>query len=337
MPRGKGTEVLQMKTSMRDVAEHAGVSIATVSHVLNKTRFVSPDTEQRVLDSIDTLDYYPDPTARSFKTGKRNLTGIIVPDISNRFWALIIEVVENILAENGTRLIIVNTKENEQRELDNVRLLAGGLVDGLIIASTLGSFDALKSAVPTDFPMVFIDRTLPDCICDTIVISNYNAMYQGVSGLIDAGHTRIGYIAGLMHLSTTAERLEAYHQAMADHQLIVSNEFVQMGDSMSNSAVQPLHTLLECGCTALVVSNNVMADDVLFYLAERNIKLGSDIEILGYNEDGRQDYNLRRMNLIVQPCRELGELAAQQILERIAGLDAPPRNTALHSTLLVRK
>ena len=105
-----------MKASMKDVAKHAQVSVATVSHVINNTRFVSEETRKKVMDSIKALEYVPDLSARSFKTGRKNLIGIIVPDISNPVWAIIIEEVESVLAKDGYKLLIVNTKETEKTD-----------------------------------------------------------------------------------------------------------------------------------------------------------------------------------------------------------------------------
>jgi LacI family transcriptional regulator len=323
-----------MKSSMRDVAKHADVSVATVSHVINSTRFVTEETRLRVLASIQKLEYFPDQMGRIFKTGKKNLIGIIVPDISNPFWAFVIEEVENVLSARGSKLVIVNTKENESREIENIRLLASGIVDGLIIATTLSDFDLIKKLIPDNFPMVYIDRIIPNCPCDTIVTSDYNALYEGVERLILNGHQRIGYITGLMRLSTSQDRLSAYKAAMADYKLPIEDSFIQVGDSMAKSSLLLLQSLLEARCTALVVSNNVMANDVLFYLNEREIKIGRDINLLGYSEDSRRDYNMRRMDLVVQPSAEIGRKAGKQILERIFNPSLPIRNVVLYSTLL---
>lgn len=323
-----------MKANMRDVAAHAGVSVATVSHVLNHTRFVAEETRDRVMDSVRVLGYVPDPTARSFKTGRRNLAGFIVPDIANPFWSTIIEAIETVLAEAGIHLLILNTKETQEREADGLRMLGSGMVDGLIVASTMDNFQQIRQLVPADLPMVFVDRTLPGCTCDTITISSHRAVFDGVSHMIRRGHSRVGYITGLPRLSTTAERLNAYLEAMNAAHLPVDEGFIQRGDSMSRSAVGLVQNILKAGCTALVVSNNVMASDVLFYLAEQDIKVGRDIDLLGYDEDTHQDYNLRRMDLISQPCAELGQIAAAQLLERISTPDLPQRSTILRSSLL---
>lgn len=322
-----------MKANMRDVATHAGVSIATVSHVLNNTRYVADATRQRVMDSIQALGYVPDSMARSFKMGRRNLIGFVVPDIANSFWAVMIEEVENTLAAQGYHLVIVNTKETEQREIENLQLLSAGLVDGVIIASTLTDGAAIDSMLPSHFPLVFVDRTLENCPHDSITISNYASIYSGIAHLIANGHSKIGYIPGLMRLSTTKERLSAYRDAMRDHGMDVPDGLIQPGDSMSHSALKPMTSLLEQGCTALVVSNNVMAGDVIAHLGRRGEERMRQIAVLGYRDSSGDVLCSAPAGLIDQPTAQMAQLAAQQILRRIDEPESQLRNVVLSSNL----
>ena len=141
--------------------------------------------------------------ARIFKTGKKYLIGFVVPDISNIFFANIIEEIENVIAEKNYRLIVTSTKENADLEREHIRTLSNGIVDGLIVASTLESYSQIQELLPDSIPTLFIDRTLKDCPEDSVIISNYDAMYKAVETLIANGHSQIGYITGLPHLSTT--------------------------------------------------------------------------------------------------------------------------------------
>ena len=147
------------KVSIRDVAALAGVSTATVSHVINNTRYVKEETKRLVLKSIEELHYSPDATARSFKTGKRNLIAFIVPDISNPFFATMIEEVENVISKEGFKLLVINTKETKEREIDNLRILSSGIVDGFVLASTVENYSDISGIVPPSIPVVLGDRS----------------------------------------------------------------------------------------------------------------------------------------------------------------------------------
>lgn len=323
-----------MKVSIRDVAKHANVSTATVSHVLNNSQYVTDATKQRVLDSVKELNYVPNFTAKSFKSGKRKLIGCIIPDISNYFWALVVDEIESVLASKGYSLLIANTKEDPEKEITDIKLFSAGLVDGIIIGSTLESADVLDKYNYTDIPLLFIDREPKNCQHDSILISNYTAMYKGVSNLIDLGHRKIGYIAGLNRLSTTIERKNAFFDAMRDHGIDVTYDtLIKYGDSMYSSAVQPACELIDNGCTALVISNNTMATDVISYLYNRKQDFPTHIDLLGYQEGLRDIYVIKPSGVITQPAADMGHFAAEQIVDRISNPSSPIKNLKLSSNL----
>ena len=187
-----------MKVTISDVAKLAGVSTATVSHTINSTRYVSGETKEKVYKAIAELGYTPDASARSFRTGKKKTIGFIVPDISNKFFATMIESVENYLSSHGYHLIIANTKENPEREENNVRLLAAGLVDGLLIASTMEDFSRFDALIPAGFPVVLVDRTFEVKRFPSVCVSNFQPIYRSVCRLAGKGDKRIGIIGGLV-------------------------------------------------------------------------------------------------------------------------------------------
>lgn len=323
------------RTTMRDVARHANVSVATVSHVINKTRFVKPETERQVLESIALLGYRPDAAARSFKTGRRNLIAFVVPDIANSFFSTLIEEAESVLNAAGYQLLVVNTKETEEREINNIRLLSSGIVDGFIIASTLTSFDALHSIIPEGMPVVLVDRLLADCDCDSITVNAYDALYEGVERLIQNGHRKIGYITGLLRISTTIERLRAYKDAMNAHGLLDESR-ICVGDSMSECVTSHLTSLVDAGCTALVITNNLMAEEAMTHLLDEGIRPGRDIELLGFRDSNQPQYGLQHMHLVVQPTVQLGRTAAAHLLDRLREPDLPLRQTVLQAVYVPR-
>ena len=322
------------KARISDVARLAGVSTATVSHVINNTRFVSEATRQRVLQSIAELDYSPNEMARILKTGKKKLIGFIVPDISNEYFSALIEEVERTVASQSYKLIVTNTRENEQNELDSVRALTSGMVDGLLVASTAHSFKALRDAVPEDFPVVLVDRTFPDSTFSSLIISSHRAVYQGVTAMIEKGHQNIGYIAGLQHISTAIERLRAYKDALNDSHIPIREDLICFGDSLHNSGNLYVGQLLERGCTAIAVSNNAMAEDVIYYCHKHGVVIGKDVDIRTSNLDDRRYYYLGKMGYVRQPALELAQAAGQQIMDCIANPNAPAKDKIFQATYM---
>ena len=314
-----------MKVTISDVAKLAGVSTATVSHTINSTRYVSGETRDKVYRAIAELGYTPDASARSFRTGKKKTIGFIVPDISNKFFATMIEAVENCLSAHGYHLIIANTKENAEREETNIRLLSAGLVDGLLIASTIEDFSRFESLIPAGFPVVLVDRTFEAKRFPSVSVSNFQPIYRSVCRLAGKGDKRIGIIGGLPRLSSTRERIAAYREAVADCGLPQDEALIRFGNSMENSARACLDELLEQKCDAIVVAQGLMASDTVIYLHEKGLRLGEDIDLVTFVD---YDSNINhlyssQMDCIVQPVEKLGEAAGEQILQRIETPDAP--------------
>lgn len=314
-----------MKVTISDVARRAGVSTATVSHTINNTRYVSNETKEKVYQAIAELGYTPDASARSFRTGKKKTIGFIVPDISNKFFGTLIEAVENYLSVHGYHLIIANTKENADREETNIRLLAAGLVDGLLVASTMEDFGRFDELIPAGFPVVLVDRIFETKKYSSVCVSNFQPIYRSVCRLSVKGDKRIGIIGGLPRLSSTQERISAYKQAVADCGLPQEEALVCYGNSMENSAKACLDQLLEQKCDAIVVCQGLMGSETASYLQQKGIRLGEDIDLVSfvdYDSDLFQLYS-DKMDCIVQPVEDLGRAAGEQILKRIEEPEAP--------------
>ena len=314
-----------MKVTISDVAKLAGVSTATVSHTINNTRYVSGETKEKVYQAIAELGYTPDASARSFRTGKKKTIGFIVPDISNKFFATMIESVENQLSAHGYHLIIANTKEDMDREETNIRLLTAGLVDGLLIASTMDDFHRFDQLIPAGFPVVLVDRVFDGQKYSSVSVSNFQPIYRSVCRLAGKGAKRVGIIGGLPRLSTTKERISAYQQAVADCGLPADESLILYGNSMENSVQSCLDQLLERGCDAVVVCQGLMAAETISYLHMKDIQLGKDIELVSFVDYDYDFYQLYsdRMDSIVQPVQEMGTAAGEQILRRVEEPEAP--------------
>jgi LacI family transcriptional regulator len=323
------------KITIKDVAEHAGVSTATVSHVINKTRFVTDETKEKVLISVDELGYRPNLMARSFKQGRRNLIGFVVPDLNNIFYSDIIEEVERTILPYDYRLVTSHTKETKKRESDFIDSLTSGIVDGIIITSTMSSYEELEKHIPKDFPTVFIDRLLDNCPHDTILVDTFKSVRVGVQSLIEYGHRKIGFITGIPHISTSIERLNAYIKTLETNNIPIDKKLICYGDSMSQSAMPHVKSLLQLGCTALVIGNGIMTVDVIYFLQENNIPIGekNGVDIVGFNDYGGINHLLHYIYSIDQPTKAVGKAAGEQIIERINNPKIPTRQIIFESTL----
>ena len=303
--------------NISDVARAAGVSTATVSHTLNGTRTVSEHSRELVMKAIRELGYTPNAFARSFRTGKKNIIGFVVPDISNQFFARLIETVESSISAEGFHLIIANTQENKERELQHLRYLTSGVVDGILLASTMESYSEFSAVLPASFPTVLADRKVDAAPFSSVTVSAYQSVYRSVASLIEQGQRRIGFITGLSRLSTSRERLAAYRQAMSDFAIPIEDGFIQHGDSMERSAWNSTRELLKQRCTAIVASNGLMGTDVYHCLRECGMQIGRDVELVCFSDFDSPLLESSPVRLVAQPVDELGKMAGEEILRRI--------------------
>ena len=323
-----------MKVKITDVAKASGVSIATVSHVINHTRYVTPETTQKVEQAIRVLGYSPDITARNFKKGRKGLVGMLVPDVSYSRSSLILKQLEEVFAPAKIHLIVSNTKREMRQEIEQLRLLASGLVDGLVIQSSCTDYQQLSPYIPRDFPLVFIDHPLRNCPYPTLVVSSYTALYQGVEDLIRQGHTRIGYIADSVDIAYSIERLDAYRAAVRDYALPIGDSLIAYAHSKTKSAYVCTGELLEKNVTAIAVSNNAVALGTLRYLNVHHLQIGTDLQLLGFSGNAWYGYRTEKIAQVSQPTEEMARMAGQQLLEQIEDPKPQAHTTVLHSTYI---
>jgi LacI family transcriptional regulator len=328
---------MNIKYTIKDVSSAAGVSIATVSHVINNTKYVTEKTRKKVLDTIEHLNYKPNIGARNFKMGKRQTIGFVVPDISNSFFSILINEVERVVTKQGYVLIVVNTQENMERELKQIHKLSSGLVDGLIVASACPDFNFLKSGIPGGFPLLFIDRKPLNCTCDTVFISNYNAVYKSVENLIQNGHRGIGCFTGSQQLSTLHERLQAYRDCLSDHNIKINEDIIFKVDILKKDIHLDIEKFFSHDISSAVFLNNTLTMEAYFFVNNNSKLLDRNIEIVGYSEESWHKYALKKMDIITQPVEDMGNVAGKRILERIANPDVMANNIIFQANFMKRQ
>ncbi len=322
-----------MSSTIKDVARCAGVSIATVSHVINKTKVVLPETEARVLKAIEELNYAPNQTAKSFKTGKKNIIAFIVPDISNNYFANIIESLESEIGAYGYSLILANTKEKKENEIHQLKYMTSGIVDGIVLASTVQEFSEIQVYIPDSFPVVLIDRRVEDCPYDCICVSDAMAVSMGMKTLLEKGHRKIGYIGDLQYLSTAQERERAYCDSLEKYGIPVEPDLILHATSLNHDAYELTGMLLKKGCSAVVAGNNLMTVDAYCYLTNHKAEY-PDASVFGYQHKELSHLFLSDVGVIVQNEMEMGIAAGQQIISRIRDPKAPRREIIISNQYL---
>src|ERR1700737_4024536 len=212
-------------TTIKDVAEAAGVSTATVSRLLAGKSNFSPEVRERVLAAVNDLKYRPNRIARTLRSQKSNVIGLIVSDIQNPFFTSVTRAVEDTASEQNLSVFLCNTDENPQKEARDLEHMRDENVAGVILSPTLQTSESFYAAVTTDVPMVVIDRRVRDAEVDSVLVDNVDAAYRIVEHLIADGRRRIAAIFGIGS-STGRERREGYAGALKDHDLKSPPEMV---------------------------------------------------------------------------------------------------------------
>ena len=308
-----------MKVTMKDVAREAGVSTATVSHVINKTRFVEKETKDKVLRVLKKLSYYPNAAAQSLRSQKTKVIGLIVPDISNFFFTAVIRGIENTLKKYGYNLILADSDENLEIEKEQIRVFNAKLIDGLIVAPASGDHTFLKKLLNRDSPVVFIDRKPQGCCPgDCVLVDNVEGAYKAVSMLIKKGHSRIGVISGLPGLTTSEERIMGYKKALVNYGIKVDQNLIKIGDSRYDSGYKLMkELLLNSNITALFVVNNLMTIGAIQFLKEKHVKVPDELAIIGFDDYKWASITNPPLSVVKQPSRIMGEKASELLIRRI--------------------
>ncbi len=319
------------RASIVDVAKLAGVSTATVSHVINNTRFVSDETRSRVNNAIRELGFAPNASARTLKTGRTNKIQFIIPDVDNAFFTSLIESIESALAKHGYQLLLANTHENWDTELSYLRTVNSSVVDGLILATTQTDWNVLQENLPSDLPVVLVDRKPEGCSIDCVWISTYTACRDVMDKLIGCGHKKIGLIAARPSLSTSVERNQAYIDSVSEADL---TQYIAPGDSLRNSSPKHYQELVKKGCTAILIANGRMTDDIIYYQYEHPEEMQRNITLAGFRESAKV-HRLTPIS-IFQPSEAMGQYAAERILAIIKKSGRKPKEKILQAVCEVR-
>ncbi|MDW8325162.1 MAG: LacI family DNA-binding transcriptional regulator [Anaerolineales bacterium] len=324
--------------TVKDVARHANVSIATVSRIINNQGTVSPEIRERVLAAIQALDYRPSRVARRLRTNSTFVIGLVISDIQNSFYTSLTRGVEDVASANGYSLLLCNTDEDPQRERKYLEVMHEENVAGIILASaTEGGHDT--RLIQASIPVVALDRVLTDVSVDTVLVDNIAGARQAVEHLISRGHRRIGAILGERPITSSIERLEGYVQALSHAGLPVDPNLIRradlrQADDSTRCALELLN--LPERPTALFTGNSLITLGTLRAIQAAGLHIPRDIALVAFDDIPWGELLNPPLTAIRQPTYQLGKTAAEMLLARIAEPDRPVTQVRLPVEFIVR-
>ncbi|MGC8779347.1 MAG: LacI family DNA-binding transcriptional regulator [Anaerolineae bacterium] len=307
-------------TTIREVAERAGVSTMTVSRVINKSGYISPATRARVEAAIAELGYVPNALARSLRFKQTHSLALVVTDITNPFFTTIARGVEDVASQRGFSVIFCNTDESEVKQAEYLNVLVRKRVDGVLLVPARSTDEPIHFLNKHQAPVVVLDRRVPSCIVDSVRGDSEGGAYALMRLLLDLGHRRIALLNGPTAVSTAVDRLAGYRRALAeaglpcDERLIFPGRFtLEAGRRMAQEALA-----LSPRPTALFAANNFIAIGAYRALRDAGLTVPDDISLVAFDDLPSALILEPFLTVVSQPAYEMGRRATELLLDRLA-------------------
>ena len=325
--------------SIKDVALKANVSTTTVSHVVNRTRFVSDKVRHEVELAIRELNYVPSAVARSLKSNTTKTIGMLIPNCSNPYFAEIVRSVEDHCFGAGYALILCNTDDDPHRQAAYLQVISEKRIDGAIIISTGEDKDLLRLLKGLPIPTVLLDREIKEVNCDLVETAHLQGALMATEHLIELGHRRIACLAGPANLNSSAQRIEGWRTALAQSGLAAeASDLLWHSDFSSQGGFTTMQAILRSPQvpTAVFVCNDLMGLGALSAAHEAGVRIPQDMSLIGFDDIELARFACPALSTIAQPKQRIGVTAVDMVLERIQGGRVEARQVILQPELIVR-
>ncbi len=322
--------------TIKDIALKAGVSISTVSYILNNTKNVRPETRQRVMAVIEEMNYYPSALAVSMKTKRTQTIGIIVPDISNMFFTEIIRGIEDYANQFGYSVILCNSDENQQKEKKYINTLFKKEIDGLIFVGTGKNPDILKKK--KDMPIVIVDRKIGNEF-SSVMVNNINGGFMATEYLIQKNKTSVYLLTGPLKLSTYFDRMTGYRQALNAYNVNYNESYVVECQVSHEGGYQGVEQILQRGqeVRSIFAANDLIALGAMKALVHKGYRIPEDVSVVGYDDIPTASIVIPALTTIEQPKYMMGEKAAENLIRQMSQTQIQPEHIELEARLIIRE
>lgn len=325
-------------TTIADVARYAGVSVATVSHVMNRTRHVEPETAERVRGAIAALRYSPNSLARSLRRGETKTIGLLVPDNANPFFASVARQIEDAGFVAGYTVILCNSDGSAEKEERYLQVLMAKQIDGLIFAGSSDHARVFSSLLPS-VPAVLLDREIHSVNVDSVLVDHDHGGYLAGRHLVGLGHKKFGVIGGPRDSSSSPARLQGFVRALGEAGLdlpassVVDSDYHFVGGRVAMEQLMAQAPDI----TALFACNDLMAMGALTVLRGRGLRVPDEMSIVGFDDIPYAVTTWPPLTTIAQPVEKIGTRAVSLLMQRLRDPDAPSRREILAPALVERE
>lgn len=301
-----------MNVTIYDVAREAGVSMATVSRVVNGNPNVKPATRKKVMDAIQRLGYRPNAVARGLASKRTTTVGVIIPDISSLFYAELARGIEDIANMYKYNIILCNSDQKLDKEIHLVNTLLEKQVDGLLFMGSQITDEHIQVFRTSDTPIILLATKDPDNEFPSVSIDYKQATYDAAKFLIERGHRRVGYISGPLEDPLAGQlRLEGYRSALEEHNQEMEHDLITLGDYRYNSGYKATEHLfnLQNPPTAILALSDEMAVGSIHFYQDHGLSIPDDVEIIGFDNTRLTTMVRPQLTSVVQPMYDIGAVS----------------------------
>ena len=326
-------------STIKHVAARAGVSFTTVSHVLNGTRRVSDSARERVERAIAEMGYAPSAVARALRMSETGIIGVLVPNITNPFFAELTRGIEDCCRRIGYAVFLCNSDDDPERQSRYLQTLLERRVDGLLLAAAAGEASVLANRLAaTRVPTVVVDRAIPGLAADLVRVDHKAGARLAVEHLLGLGHRAIACLSGPSEFAVSRARVAGWRLGLADAGITPAPGWLLEGDFSAPAGHALARRLLTLGgVTAIFASNDLLAIGALRAAAELGVAVPAALSVIGFDGIDLGGYAYPALTTVGHPIRAMGETAAGVLIERIAAGPAGCREVVLPAQLLMRE
>ncbi|MBE2270426.1 MAG: LacI family DNA-binding transcriptional regulator [Anaerolinea sp.] len=326
--------------TIKEVAEYARVSVATVSRVVNNTGYVSTDLRERVEQAMSSLNYKPSALARSLRRQETLTVGVLLPQLNQPFFSTLAFAMEKTLFASSYKTIICSSEEDVAKEAAYIDMLLRQRVDGVLIVPTGQSVENVNRLITGHVPAVLIDRDLPNMTINRVLTNNSDGACQAMRHLLELGHRRIAVIGGPPYSRAIEQRLHGIKRAFAELELPYDNRSTIMSTLTEfEMGYQIAHQLLGEAerPTAIFALTDVIAVGVLHAAADHQLSLPRDLSVVGFDDIPLARFSIPSLTTVAQPIYEMGETAAALLLDQLRTGSPGSQTTTLETRLEIRQ
>lgn len=327
--------------TINDVAKKAGVSITTVSHVINDTRFVSQELRNKVNQAIIDVGYSPNQLARGLRSGVTATIGLMIPDNSNPFFAEIAKIIETVGFEHGYSVILCNSSGDLKKEAVYIDTLLSHQIDGIVLISVNSTVEGLQKIRARNIPFVVVDRDISLYEGDTVLVNNEMGGYNATKYLLDLGHRKIACIEGSSNVNPSSDRTRGYIRALQSGGIPIREEYIAKGDFGYQSGEQGFEKLwsLNDKPTAIFACNDMMAIGALRKAKSMGVHIPEDVSVIGFDNISFTSAVSPALTTISQPTEELSKKAISILINKIQnrGVAKENKRIVLNTDLVIRE